>query len=76
MQIVFNNSPPPENHAIFEIMWNNLAQPGRPQMAVRASALHAGYLRLKRHTQNMKYLLLFHYNNGCTNAPHVTLYVY
>jgi hypothetical protein len=31
--------------------------------------LHAGYLRLPTHTQNMWYPLLFHYNNDCTNAP-------
>jgi hypothetical protein len=24
---------------------------------------------LQTHTQNMSYLLLFHYHNGCTNAP-------
>ena len=29
--------------------------------------LHAGYLRLQTHTQNIYYSLLFHYNNGCTN---------
>ena len=23
----------------------------------------------KKHTQNEEYLLLFHSNNGCTNAP-------
>ena len=34
----------------------------------------AGYLKLHTHThthtQNMQYLLLSHYNNGCTNVPH------
>jgi len=30
---------------------------------------HAGYLILQTHTQNMQYLWLFHYNNGCTNVP-------
>jgi hypothetical protein len=25
------------------------------------------------HTHNMQYLLLFHYNNGCKNAPHCYL---
>jgi hypothetical protein len=34
-----------------------------------AGVLHAGYLRLQAHTQNMQYLPLFHYNNGCKNAP-------
>jgi hypothetical protein len=29
----------------------------------------AGYLRLQTHIQNVKCLLLFHCNNGCTIAP-------
>ena len=30
---MFNKSPPPpENHAVYEIMWKNTVQPGRPQM--------------------------------------------
>jgi len=32
-------------------------------------ALHAGYLRLLAHIQNMQYLLLCHCNNGRRNAP-------
>ena len=35
----------------------------------RQSILHAGCLRLQSHTQNMKYLLRFHCNNGYLNAP-------
>jgi hypothetical protein len=68
MMIVFNNIFP-ENHAVYEIMWNDLAEPDRSQMDVGASVLNTGYLRLQRNTQNMKYFLLFHNNNGCTNAP-------
>jgi len=34
-----------------------------------ACALHAGYLRLQTHTQNMQHLLIFHCNNGCKHAP-------
>ena len=34
-----------------------------------ACALHAGYLRLQTHTQNMNYLLFSHCNKFCTNAP-------
>ena len=34
-----------------------------------ARALHAGYISLEIHTQNMYYLLPLHCNNGCTNAP-------
>jgi hypothetical protein len=34
-----------------------------------ACAFNAGYLRLQTYNNNMLYLLLFHYNNGCTKAP-------
>ena len=30
--------------------------------------LHSGFLRLQAQTQNMYYLFLFHFNNGCKNA--------
>ena len=33
------------------------------------SNLHAAYLRLRAHSQSMKYLLFFHCNKGYTNAP-------
>jgi len=33
-----------------------------------ACTMHTGYLRLQKHPKNMKCLLLFHCNNGCTNA--------
>ena len=44
-----------ENHAICEIMWKNIVEPGRPQMTMYldACALLAWYLRLQRHSQNM-----------------------
>jgi len=32
-------------------------------------ALHAGYLTLQTHAQNMQQILFFHRNNGCTNTP-------
>ena len=32
IHFVFNN-PPPENQAVYEIMWKNIVQRGRPQMA-------------------------------------------
>ena len=34
-----------------------------------ACALHARYLRLQTHTQNMQYSSLFHHKNGYANAP-------
>jgi hypothetical protein len=42
----------PENHVIYEIMWKNIVDPGRPQMTILA---HAGYLRLQIHTQDIYY---------------------
>jgi len=47
---IFSNFPPPENHVIYEIMWKNIVEPGRPQMTILA---HAGYLRLQTHTQDI-----------------------
>ena len=34
-----------------------------------ACSMHAGYLRLQTHTRNMRHLLFFHCNDGCTKAP-------
>ena len=47
-----------------KILWNRAGH--RLQYGV--CALHAGYLNLQTHVQNMYYLLLFHCNNTCTNA--------
>jgi hypothetical protein len=50
-------------------MWKNIVERGRPLITIwRVCALHAAYVRLQTHTQNMQYLLLFHCNNGCTKA--------
>jgi len=48
-----------------------MVEPKRPQTTTKRGAgiLFAGYLRLQRHTQNMKFLTLFHCNNGYTNTP-------
>jgi hypothetical protein len=45
-----------ENHAVYEIMWKNIVEPGRPQMAIRrlrnvcwipnATNTHSGYVIL------------------------------
>jgi len=32
---VFSNFFPPENRAVYEIMWKNVVEQGRPQMTVR-----------------------------------------
>ena len=39
----------------------NMVQPDRPQTTIQRM--------LQTHTQNMKYLLLFHSNNGYANTP-------
>jgi hypothetical protein len=44
---MINNSFP-EKHAVNGIMWENLIGPDRPEMI-----LHAGFLKLQTHTQNM-----------------------
>jgi hypothetical protein len=45
----------PQNRAVYEIKWNYIVQPDRSQIAIKYGelALHAGYLRLQAHTQNM-----------------------
>jgi len=34
-----------ENRVVYEIMWKNIVEPGRPQMKYGACELHAGYQR-------------------------------
>jgi hypothetical protein len=63
-----------ENRAVCEIIWKNIAERGRPQMTIWRMRLHIGYPRLQTHTQNVYDLLIFHGNNGCTNAPQYYLY--
>jgi len=52
---MFSNSPPPKYFDVYEIMWKNFLEPERPQMKGQygACALHAGYLSLQTHTENM-----------------------
>jgi len=60
-----------ENRAVYEIMWKNNVELDRPQMTIQhgACALHAVYLRLDSHTQNMQYLFDSQCSNGYANAP-------
>ena len=58
----------PEYRAVYEIMWKNTVQPDRLHMAIWRKLI-AGYLRLQTQTQTMQYLLFFHCDSGCTNAP-------
>ena len=44
-----------ETLAVYEVTWKNIVKPDRPQMTIKhgACALHAGYIRLQTHAQNM-----------------------
>ena len=58
-----------ENHSFCEIMWKNTVQPGRPQMTVWRMHI-SRWVPKAKHTHSQFVMLLFHCNNGCTNAPH------
>jgi hypothetical protein len=36
-----------ENSTAYEMMWNNIVEPDRPQMTIGTCSLHAGYLSLQ-----------------------------
>jgi hypothetical protein len=59
-----------ENRAAYEIMWKNTVEPGRLQTTVWHKHLASWVPKATNtHTQNKWYILLFHCNSGCTNAP-------
>jgi hypothetical protein len=53
-----------ENLAVYEIMWKNIVQTDRPQMAIWRTRIACWIPKATN-----KHSLFFHYNNGCTNAP-------
>jgi hypothetical protein len=48
---MFSNSPPPKNHAVYEITWKNVVEPCGPWQ-YGTCTLQAEYLKLQAHTQN------------------------
>jgi len=61
------------------ILRDNVEEYCRDEVAIDdvvTCPLHAAYVSLQARTQNMQYVLLFHYNNCCTNAPQITLYAH
>jgi len=68
-QFMFNNSSPPENRAVFEIMWINKVQPERPQMTIWR--MRIAYCITKATNTHSEYVIVnaFPLQNGCTNAP-------
>jgi hypothetical protein len=64
---MFNNVFFPENRAVYEITW---AITGRGMQVILDNIMHAGYLKLQTHIQNMQYLLLFSCDDGYTIGLH------
>ena len=62
-----------QNRAVCEIMWENIVERDRPHLTVWRMRI-ACWIPKDTHTHththaHMSYSLLFHCNNGCTNAP-------
>ena len=74
MHIQCSNFFPPENRAVYEIMWKNTVEPDRPQMTIwrRRTACWV-IMDIDIHWEYVV-ILLFHCNNGWRAAPrcHVT----
>ena len=57
-----------ENRAVYEILWRNIVDRSRPQMTVWRMRIACWIPKATNtHTQVVYYLILFHYNTGCTN---------
>jgi len=57
----------PKNRPDYQTMWNDTAEPDGPQMTIWCNRI-ACWITKATNTLNI-HLLLFHYNNGCINAP-------
>ena len=51
-----SNNSPPENRAVYEIMWKNVVQPGRPQMTIWC--MRIAYWITKATDTRAEYILL------------------
>ena len=63
---MFNNSPPRENRAVYEIMCKNIVEPDRPHIIWRISV--ACCIPKATETYSEFVILLLHGNNGEANA--------
>jgi hypothetical protein len=65
-----------ENPAVYEIMCKNIVERGRPQMTIWPMSIACWIPKAPphKHAQKLSYLLLFHCNNGCTNASQCVVY--
>jgi len=63
---VFSNFS--ENRTVYNVMWKNAVEAGRPQMAIRMAHAHC-MLDVYSYKHTLRICNIFHYNIGCTNAP-------
>ena len=58
-----------ENRTVYEIMWKNIAEPGRPQMTIWRMRI-AYWITRATNTHSQYVVLHFRRNSGCTNVTH------
>jgi hypothetical protein len=80
IHFIFNNFFS-ENRAVYEKMWKNIVERGRLQFLTRCMRIACWITKVTNththtHTHNVRYLLLFHCNNGHANAPQCYIYKY
>jgi hypothetical protein len=63
-----------ENRAVCEVMWTNIVEPGRPQMAVWRMRIACWIPKAAGTHSEYEYLLFFHRNKDCTKAPQLFRY--
>ena len=67
-----------ENRALYETKWKNIVDRGKPQTTIsnmRIACWIPKVTHTHTHTQVVYCSLLFHCNNGCTNAPQRYRYI-
>jgi hypothetical protein len=63
-------SPPPENHAVYEIMWKDMVVPYKPHMAVKIRHVNFACCISKATEAHTEYvILLFRGNSAHAKAP-------
>jgi len=68
IHILCIHPPTHPSHAIYEIMWKNIVEPDRLQMTVWRMCISC-WIPVATDTPSKHLILVFHCNNGCTNAP-------
>ena len=58
-----------KNHAVYEIMWKNIVEQGRPQMAIWCMRIACWIPAPTNTCSEYGILINFNCNNGCTNTP-------